>query len=111
VRRGLTRLGDRLALKLIYVPELDAMMSAEERDRILRDAQPNSWVTFANDESKLVGCGLTYSEAVEDAERNGELNPVLVKIRIVGNRGFLEFACNRQVIPFRNSGVPGQTRV
>jgi hypothetical protein len=56
------------------------MMSAEERVRILQEAKPNSWIAFSSDESKLVGSGTTYGDAVEDAEKNGENDPVLVKI-------------------------------
>ena len=55
-------------------------MSADERVKILREAKPNSWVAFSSDESKLVACGATYSEAVEAAEKSGENDPVLVKI-------------------------------
>jgi hypothetical protein len=57
-----------------------AMMTADERVRILNDAKPNSWLAFSSDESRVVGRGDTYGEAVEDAERNGEVDPVLVKI-------------------------------
>ena len=56
------------------------MMTAEERVRILSDAKPNSWLAFSSDESKVVGRGNTYVEAVEDAERQGEADPILVKI-------------------------------
>lgn len=56
------------------------MMSTEERIRLLRDAKPNTWIAFSSDETKLVGRGETYSEVVEDAEKNGEADPVLVKI-------------------------------
>jgi len=56
------------------------MMSAAERVKILNEAKPNSWIAFSSDESKLVGCGVTFAEAVEDAERNGETDPVLIKI-------------------------------
>ena len=56
------------------------MMSAEERVKILGEAQPNSWLAFSSDESKVVGCGATYSEAVADAARNGEEDPILVLI-------------------------------
>ncbi len=56
------------------------MMTASERVRILNEAKPNSWLAFSSDESKVVGRGDTYSEAVEDAEKHGEANPVLVKI-------------------------------
>ena len=56
------------------------MMTAEERARILREAKPNSWIAFSSDESKVVGCGSTYSEAVQDAEKHGEEDPLLIKI-------------------------------
>ena len=56
------------------------MISAEERNRILNEAKPNSWVAFSSDETKLVGRGDTYAEVVEDAEKHGEFDPVLVKI-------------------------------
>jgi hypothetical protein len=56
------------------------MMNAEERVRILNDAKPSSWLAFSSDESKLVACGATYLEAVENAEKNGESDPVLVQI-------------------------------
>lgn len=56
------------------------MMSAEERVRILQEAKPNSWVAFSSDESKLVGCGDTYADAVKDAEKHGEADPLLVRI-------------------------------
>jgi hypothetical protein len=55
-------------------------MSADERVKILRDAAPNTWVAFSSDESCLVSCGATYSEAVELAEKSGESDPVLIKI-------------------------------
>ena len=56
------------------------MMTASERVRILNEAKPNSWLAFSSDESKVVGRGDTYSEAVEDAEKHGEADPVLIKI-------------------------------
>lgn len=56
------------------------MMTAEQRVKILREATPNSWVALSSDESRLVSCGATYSEAVEIAEKNGEADPVLIKI-------------------------------
>jgi hypothetical protein len=56
------------------------MMSAEERVRILSEAKPNSWLAFSSDESKIVGRGDSYMEAVEEAEKNGEADPLLIKI-------------------------------
>ena len=56
------------------------MMSVDERVCVLREAKPNSWVAFSGDESKVIGRGDTYSEAVTDAQQHGEDDPVLVKI-------------------------------
>jgi len=56
------------------------MMSAEERVRILSEAKPNSWLAFSSDESKIVGRGDSYMEAVEESEKNGETDPLLIKI-------------------------------
>jgi hypothetical protein len=55
------------------------MMSAEERVRILREAKPNSWIAFSEDESKVVAQGESYSQVVEAAENAGEKEPVIVK--------------------------------
>ena len=56
------------------------MMSTEERVRILNSAKPNSWVALSSDESKMVEQGDTYADAVEDAEKHGETDPLLIKI-------------------------------
>jgi Family of unknown function (DUF5678) len=56
------------------------MMTAEERVRILREAKPNSWVAFSGDESKVLGYGETYSDAVKAAEKLGESEPLMVKV-------------------------------
>ena len=56
------------------------MMSAEERVRILQEAKPNTWLALSNDESKVVGRGATYAEAVAEAEKQGENDPLLIKI-------------------------------
>lgn len=55
------------------------MMSAEERVRILREAKPNSWVAFSEDESKVVAYGDSYSQVVKAAEDLGEKEPLIVK--------------------------------
>lgn len=56
------------------------MMTPEERIRILREAKPDSWIALSADESRVVGRGNTYGEAVEQAKRQGEEDPVLLKI-------------------------------
>ena len=55
------------------------MPASEQRLQLLRDAKPNSWIALSDDESAVVGTGSTYAEAVEDAARNGEIDPVLIK--------------------------------
>ncbi|HEV8132343.1 MAG TPA: hypothetical protein VGQ81_13930 [Acidobacteriota bacterium] len=54
-------------------------MSPEGRVKALLEAPPNSWVAFSEDESKVVGYGSTYEQAVLEAEKNGVTEPVLVK--------------------------------
>lgn len=54
-------------------------MAKEERLKILRESPPNSWVAFSEDESRLVGRGSTYAEAVAAAEERGVSDPVLLK--------------------------------
>lgn len=55
-------------------------MTPEERVKLLSEAKPNSWLALSSDESKVVGRGDTYSEAVAEAERHGEDDPLLIKI-------------------------------
>jgi hypothetical protein len=54
-------------------------MSNAERVQMLLDARPNSWIALASDESRVVGRGATYAEAVEAAEREGVEDPILIK--------------------------------
>ena len=46
-------------------------MSTQERVKMLREAEPNSWIALSGDESRVVGRGATYAEAVERAEEEG----------------------------------------
>lgn len=55
-------------------------MMPEERVKILREAKPNSWLAFSSDESRLVGWGDTLGIAVEQAAKQGEKDPVVLKI-------------------------------
>jgi hypothetical protein len=54
-------------------------MEEAERIRILREAPPNSWIALSEDESRLVGRGSTYAEAVASAGKEGEEDPILIK--------------------------------
>ena len=56
------------------------MMTDDERVQILSEAKPNSWVALSSDESKVAGRGDSYEEAVEDARKQGENDPVLIKV-------------------------------
>ena len=46
----------------------------------MREAKPDSWIALSDDESRVVGRGMSYGEAVEDAKQNGCEEPVLIKV-------------------------------
>jgi hypothetical protein len=74
------KIAGRLAIRIrakIW-PEVTYMMSPEERVRILREAEPNTWIAFSQDESHVVGQGNTYAEAVAEAKEKGEIDPVIL---------------------------------
>ncbi len=54
-------------------------MNPEERAQMLLGAKAKSWVALSDDESKVVGTGSTYREAVGAARQNGEEDPLLIK--------------------------------
>ncbi len=54
-------------------------MDPEQRANMLREAKPDSWLAFSADESRVVGYGSDYGEALDEALRNGENDPLLVK--------------------------------
>jgi hypothetical protein len=55
-------------------------MAPEERITALKEAPPNGWVAFSDDENHVVAYGATYEEAVSEAQRRGFAEPVLVKV-------------------------------
>lgn len=55
-------------------------MSPEARIKVLRDAEPGSWVAFSHDESHLVASAKTYDEVVRAAEEKGEPDPVITRV-------------------------------
>lgn len=55
-------------------------MTAPERLKALLEALANGWIAFSEDESRVVAYGSTYEEAVSNAAKEGELDPLLVKI-------------------------------
>lgn len=55
-------------------------MDPQARLDALKNAPPNGWVAFSEDEETLIGYALTYEEAVEKAEKNGVSDPVIVKV-------------------------------
>ncbi len=52
---------------------------AAARLEALQSAPLDSWVALSEDESKVVAVGATYSEAVENSERAGVEDPIIVK--------------------------------
>jgi hypothetical protein len=55
-------------------------MSPEARIAALKNAPADGWVAFSSDESAVIAYGLTYDEAVSNAELKGVSDPVLVKV-------------------------------
>ena len=55
-------------------------MTSQARIDALKNAPPNGWVAFTEDEERFVAYASTYDEAVELAERNGVSDPVIVKV-------------------------------
>jgi hypothetical protein len=55
-------------------------MTPEEREKILKGATPDTWIALSPDETKIVGRGKAYGDALAEAERNGETDPVLIKV-------------------------------
>lgn len=55
-------------------------MRLDDRLEALRKALPDSWVALAGDESRVVAYGKSYDEAVAEAEKAGEPDPILVKV-------------------------------
>ena len=46
---------------------------------LLKDIPPKTWVALSKDETKVVGQGGSYGEAVSQAEKAGEDDPILFK--------------------------------
>lgn len=55
-------------------------MTPQARIEALKNAPPNGWAAFSEDEETLVAYGRTYDEVVESAEKAGISEPVVVKI-------------------------------
>lgn len=54
-------------------------MEQQARLDILRNAPLDSWIALSADETRLVGVGKTLEEAVREAEKNGESDPLILK--------------------------------
>ena len=54
-------------------------MTAQDQARlkILREARPNTWIAFNEDETRVVGEGATIEAAAEQAKKNGFDDPVV----------------------------------
>jgi hypothetical protein len=58
---------------------MDFLMEPKQRLEILKNAPPNTWLAFSEDESRVIGMAATYAEAVELAAKEGVDDPVLLK--------------------------------
>jgi hypothetical protein len=55
------------------------VMEHQARLEILRNAPLDSWIALSADETRLVGVGKTLEEALREAEKNGENDPLILK--------------------------------
>lgn len=55
-------------------------MSPEARIKVLREAQPGSWIAFSHDESQVVAYGKSYDDVVAEADKAGESDPVITRV-------------------------------
>ena len=53
--------------------------SIDIRLEALRAAPLNSWIAMSEDETKVVATGATYAEVVNNSEKAGVTDPVLIK--------------------------------
>jgi hypothetical protein len=51
----------------------------DPRLEALRSAPLNSWVALSEDETRIVAVGATYDEAVQNSEKAGVPDPILIK--------------------------------
>jgi hypothetical protein len=55
-------------------------MSSAAKVETLQKAPSNGWIAFSEDEEQLIAFGATYDEVVENAEKRGVANLVVVKV-------------------------------
>jgi predicted RNase H-like HicB family nuclease len=55
-------------------------MSSQARIGTLQKASSNGWIAFSADEEHLIAFGVTYDEVVANAERQGVVDLVVVKV-------------------------------
>jgi predicted RNase H-like HicB family nuclease len=55
-------------------------MSSQARIETLQKAPSNGWIAFSEDEERLIACGATYDEVVANAEKQGVVDLVVVKV-------------------------------
>jgi hypothetical protein len=49
------------------------------RLELLRNAPLDSWIALSEDETKIVAVGTSYQEAVQESEKAGVSDPLLIK--------------------------------
>ena len=54
--------------------------AAQKRLSILANAHPDRWIALSADETRVVAEAATFEDAVTEAERSGEADPVLVRV-------------------------------
>jgi hypothetical protein len=55
-------------------------MSEDARLTALKNATPNRWVALSTDEDRIVAEADTFQEVADAAERNGEPDPLILRV-------------------------------
>ena len=55
------------------------MSTIDARYKALQSAPMDMWIALSEDETAIVAQGSTYSEAVENSEKVGVADPVMIK--------------------------------
>lgn len=59
---------------------MSATTTSNVRLNALKNAKPDTWIAFSDDESQVVATGATYCDVATQSEKAGVNDPVIVKV-------------------------------
>lgn len=58
----------------------ESTIAPHDLSSVLKDAPRGVWVALSHDKASIAGTGSSAQAAISEAQRNGELSPVLIKM-------------------------------